>query len=190
MEKPPKSYVDKVSDAGFNVDYTNADTSYHAENKDGYYVEITYKRQDTMYLYIRAPYEKDEPEEPAPAASSDTSSESKETPEETKPAEGTKEEKTDPSATDDSTGVDPDLKAFLDEYEEFMDKYIEFMQKYENSSNTAAMFADYTVMLAKYASFTEKLDRYDSDTMSAADSAYYLEVVTRVNQKLTAAALS
>ena len=107
--------------------------------------------------------------------------------EETKPAEGTKEEKTDPSATDDSTGVDPDLRAFLDEYEEFMDKYIEFMQKYENSSNTAAMFADYT---AKYASFTEKLDRYDSDTMSAADSAYYLEVVTRVNQKLTAAALS
>ena len=185
-----QSYVDKVSDASFNVDYTNADTSYHAENKDGYYVEITYKRQDTMYLYIRAPYEKDEPEEPAPAASSDTSSESKETPEETKPAEGTKEEKTDPSATDDSTGVDPDLKAFLDEYEEFMDKYIEFMQKYENSSNTAAMFADYTVMLAKYASFTEKLDRYDSDTMSAADSAYYLEVVTRVNQKLTAAALS
>ena len=64
------------------------------------------------------------------------------------------------------------------------------MQKYENSSNTAAMLADYTVMLAKYASFTEKLDRYDSDTMSAADSAYYLEVVTRVNQKLTAAALS
>ena len=45
-------------------------------------------------------------------------------------------------------------------------------------------------MLAKYASFTEKLDRYNSDTMSAADSAYYLEVVTRVNQKLTAAALS
>ena len=180
------SYVDKVRNAGFDVDYSNADTSYHAENKDSYYVEVTYKGRDTMYLYIRTPYEKNEETDTTSVSSSEPES----TTEETKPAEGTKEEKTDPPATDDSTGVDPDLKAFLDEYEEFMDKYIEFMQKYENSSNTAAMFADYTVMLAKYASFTEKLDRYDSDTMSAADSAYYLEVVTRVNQKLTAAALS
>ena len=86
-------------------------------------------------------------------------------------------------------GVTPELKAFLDSYEAFMEQYIAFMQKYENSDDTYAMLSDYLDMMQQYADFTEKIDQYDTDKMSAADSAYYLEVTTRVAKKLYSAAI-
>lgn len=82
----------------------------------------------------------------------------------------------------DVNGIDPDLKAFLDSYEAFIDQYCEFMENYDE--NDAKMLLEYTEMMAKYYDFAEKTEAYDSDTMSAADSAYYLEVMTRVNIKL------
>ena len=63
-----------------------------------------------------------------------------------------------------------------------MDEYCEFMENYD--ANDATMLLQYAEMMTKYADFAEKVDAYDSDTMSAADSAYYLEVTTRVNTKL------
>lgn len=83
---------------------------------------------------------------------------------------------------EETNGVDPDLKAFLDSYEAYMDEYCEFMENYDASD--AKMLLQYAEMMTKYADFAEKADAYDSDTMSAADSAYYLEVMTRVNAKL------
>lgn len=93
------------------------------------------------------------------------------------------------SATTGSNGVTPELKAFLDSYEAYMDQYIAFMQKYENSDDTYSMLYDYLDMMQQYADFSEKLDQYDTDKMSAVDSAYYLEVTTRVAKKLYAAAI-
>lgn len=93
------------------------------------------------------------------------------------------------SVTTSSNGVTPELKAFLDSYEAYMDQYIAFMQKYENSDDTYSMLYDYLDMMQQYADFTEKLDQYDTDKMSAVDSAYYLEVTTRVAKKLYAAAI-
>lgn len=93
------------------------------------------------------------------------------------------------SGTASSNGVSPELKAFLDSYEAYMNQYIAFMQKYENSDDTYSMLYDYLDMMQQYADFAEKLDQYDTDKMSAVDSAYYLEVTTRVAKKLYAAAI-
>lgn len=93
------------------------------------------------------------------------------------------------SASTGSNGVTPELKAFLDSYEAYMDQYIAFMQKYENSDDTYSMLYDYLDMMQQYTDFAEKLDQYDTDKMSAVDSAYYLEVTTRVAKKLYAAAI-
>ena len=82
-------------------------------------------------------------------------------------------------------GVDPDLKAFLDSYEEFMDEYVAFMKKYmDDPSNAIAMLSEYTKIMEKYEDFAEKVDAYDSDKMSTEDAKYYLEVVNRCNQKM------
>lgn len=85
--------------------------------------------------------------------------------------------------------VTPELKAFLDSYEAFMDQYIVFMQKYENSNDTYAMLSDYLDMLQQYADFAEKIEQYNTEKLSAVDSAYYLEVTTRVAKKLYLAAI-
>ena len=81
-------------------------------------------------------------------------------------------------------GVDPDLKTFLDGYEAFMDKYIDFMQKYEANPTDLGFLMEYADMMQEYADFVEKVDAYDSDEMSAADAAYYLEVTSRCTQKM------
>lgn len=81
-----------------------------------------------------------------------------------------------------ANGVDPGLKAFLDSYEAYMDEYCEFMENYD--ANDVDMLLKYADMMAKYADFAEKADAYNPDTMSAADSAYYLEVMNRANVKL------
>jgi uncharacterized membrane protein YgaE (UPF0421/DUF939 family) len=93
-------------------------------------------------------------------------------------------------STTDSGSVTPELKEFLDSYESFMDEYIAFMQKYNSSSDTLGMATDYAKMLAKYAEFSKKADAYNTDEMSAADAAYYLDVMNRVNKKLADAALN
>lgn len=82
-------------------------------------------------------------------------------------------------------GVDPELKAFLDSYEEFVDEYVVFMKKYmADSSNAVSMLSEYYEIMGKYADFAEKVDRYDSKEMSTADAKYYLEVTTRCTQKM------
>ena len=82
-------------------------------------------------------------------------------------------------------GVDSDLKAFLDSYEDFVDEYVDFMRKYmKDPMNALSMMKEYNDMMKKYDEFAKKCDEYDSDNMSAADAAYYLEVTTRCTQKM------
>ena len=82
-------------------------------------------------------------------------------------------------------GVDPDLKAFLDSYEEFVDQYVEFMKKYNSDpNNMVSMLGEYGEMMQKYADFADKIDKYDSNSMSTEDSKYYIEVTTRCAQKM------
>ena len=82
-------------------------------------------------------------------------------------------------------GVDPELKAFLDSYEEFMDEYILFMKKYMNDpGNAVTMLGEYASIMEKYGEFAEAVEKYDEREMSTADAKYYLEVTNRINQKM------
>ena len=82
-------------------------------------------------------------------------------------------------------GVDPELKAFLDSYEEFMDEYILFMKKYmDDPGNAVSMLGEYASIMEKYGEFAEAVEKYDEKEMSTADAKYYLEVTNRINQKM------
>jgi len=82
--------------------------------------------------------------------------------------------------------VDPALKEMLDSYEAFMDEYIEFMQNYQDSGDTMSMLQDYSDYMQRYSDFMQKVNAVDTENMSAADYAYYIEVTSRVSQKLLA----
>lgn len=85
--------------------------------------------------------------------------------------------------------VSPDLKETMDSYEAFMDEYIDFMKRYQETDDTMSLLQDYTDYMAKYSDFMQKVNKLDTSKMSAADSAYYLEVTTRVSKKLLEASL-
>lgn len=46
------------------------------------------------------------------------------------------------------------------------------------------MLADYARLMGRYAEFTEKLGNMDESDYTNAERSYYLEVTSRVNQKL------
>lgn len=92
-----------------------------------------------------------------------------------------------PSISTSSTGgVDPDLKAFLDEYEKFMDEYAAFMKRYSANPTDWSLLTQYYSMLSKMEEYSEAADRYSEkeSEMSAADLAYFTAVMMRINNKL------
>ena len=81
-----------------------------------------------------------------------------------------------------------DFKASMDSYEQFFDQYVEFMKKYKDSGDSISMLADYTKMMQQYTDTMNKLNAIDQNSLSAADEAYYLEVMGRITQKLASVA--
>ena len=82
--------------------------------------------------------------------------------------------------------IDPDFKAAMDGYEEFFDEYCEFMTKYAEADSTSqiSMLGDYTELLTKYTETMEEMDNMDTDSMNDAELKYYIEVTTRIQEKL------
>ena len=104
-------------------------------------------------------------------------------------AEESVEETTEAETNKDSGLVDPALKAYLDSYEAYIDEYIDFMKKMNDDPSDLTVLAEYADMMVKYNEFAEAIDKYDPDTMTPADSAYYYLVINRVNAKLLEANL-
>jgi len=88
------------------------------------------------------------------------------------------------SASAENGEVSPDLKEMLDSYEAFMDEYVEFMNSYKESGDTVSMLSQYTEYMQKYTDLMQKIEAVDTSNMSAADYAYYIEVTSRVSEKL------
>ncbi len=113
-------------------------------------------------------------EEPKKTAEPEKTAEPKETEE---PAE-TEE------PTEEPTGVSADFKAAMDKYEAFIDEYVTFIKKYEEEGRPLSMLSEYTELMTQYTEFAETMAAYNGDNLSAADYAYYIEVMGRVSQKL------
>lgn len=89
-----------------------------------------------------------------------------------------------PEAPVSADGVSPEVKEALDSYEAVMDEYVAFMHKYQESGYSASMLSDYLSMLDKYNEFSAKIQAMDTENMTDADYSYYIEVTSRVAQKL------
>lgn len=150
-----KEYVDLCSKKGFKEDYDKGDTYYSANNKKGYHLSLHWTGDNVMSIDVDAPKEEDR--EPA------------------KKEESKKNEK----------GVSKEFKKMMDSYEEFFDEYIEFMEKYNNSDGTdLSLLTDYAKYMSKYAEMLEEFEAIENEDMTAEETEYYLEVQTRINEKL------
>lgn len=157
-------YVNACSEHGFNVDYSKGDGYYYADNSEGWHISLCYEGNSVMSININAPDEKSSTNE-------------------TDASETTTEE-----PKSDTIGLDPEFKAAMDSYEGFMDEYVAFMEKYKNNPSDLGLLADYTNYMSKYSDFVNDFEKWEDAEMNAAETAYYLEVQTRVSQKLIAVA--
>lgn len=161
-------YVTSCIDKGFTVDYRKDDNFYYAYNSDGWYVYIEYVGFNVMRIDVRPPKKSDESEQ-----LSDTSK-----PETTKAPETSK-----PTDTD-ASGLRSDFKEAMDNYESFMNDYVDFMKKYQANPTDLSLITDYATYINKYNELSQSFEKWDSSDMNDAETAYYLEVQTRVNNKL------
>lgn len=97
----------------------------------------------------------------------------------TKPSESSK-----PTESNLVNGMKKDFKESMDSYEEFMDDYVAFMKKYQANPSDLGLLADYATFMSNYADMISKFDKWENEELNDTELAYYLEVQTRVTQKL------
>lgn len=85
-------------------------------------------------------------------------------------------------------GMRASFKEATDGYEAFFDEYVQFMTEYSNSDDTTAMLADYLSFMEQYNEAMEKMSAMGEEEMNDAEMLYYIDVQTRVNNKLLGAA--
>jgi len=168
-------YVNACSEKGFNVDYSKGDDYYYADNSEGWHISVRYEGNNIMSIDIDAPSEDDNKDTTTPSTDSST-----QTPDTT--------EKEPDKDTSNNGGLDPDFKAAMDSYENFMDEYVAFMKKYKANPSDLSLLTDYADYMSKYADFVEDFEKWEDEEMNAAETAYYIEVQSRVSKKLLEAA--
>ncbi|MCL2111257.1 MAG: hypothetical protein FWH32_03200 [Clostridiales bacterium] len=89
-----------------------------------------------------------------------------------------------PEPADDAGGVDASLKQFLDTYERFIDSYIDLMERYLANTADVALLSDYMQMVDEAETLTREFESIDENSLSVEDLAYFVEVQTRVLQKM------
>jgi len=83
-----------------------------------------------------------------------------------------------------SGGIRADFKSAMDSYEKFFDEYVAIMKKYANNPSDMSILSDYTKYMGKYTKMMDDFEKWESEDMNAAETAYYLEVQGRITKKL------
>ena len=167
-------YVNTCFEMGFDVDYSKGDDYYYAYNSEGWSVEIRYVGNNVMSIYVDAPSEE--------ANNTDVVIPSADSTDEILEPDTIEEPQ---QVISENNGINPDFKDAMDSYEEFMDEYVTFMKKYAESDGTdLGILADYTEYMSDYVEFCEDFEKWEDEELNDEEIAYYIEVQTRVNEKL------
>lgn len=82
-------------------------------------------------------------------------------------------------------GMRPEFKEAMDSYEAFFDEYVAFMEKYAASDGSdLSLLSDYASYMSKYTDMMADFEAWDSEDMNTAEMSYYIEVQSRISQKL------
>ena len=82
------------------------------------------------------------------------------------------------------TGIRPEFKKSVDDYEKFVESYCKFLKKMSKSDNYLSMLTDYYDMLAKLTKYEEEFDDYDTSVLSDEELKYYNKSMDRIAKKL------
>ena len=82
-------------------------------------------------------------------------------------------------------GMRPEFKEAMDAYEAFYDEYCDFMVSYQKNPTDIKLIAQYGQLLTKMAEVNAAFEKWDKSDMNNEELKYYLEVSSRVMQRLT-----
>ena len=89
-----------------------------------------------------------------------------------------------------TTELRKEFKDAMDSYESAMDEYIAFMTKYNASKGTnPELISAYGEYMKKYIDATDAFKKWDGKEMNKEEAKYYVDVQTRVTQKLMNASI-
>ncbi len=84
-----------------------------------------------------------------------------------------------------NSGVSPEFKELMDEYEDFFDGYCDFMKEYKKSGNSLSLLSEYTSWAAKYAQMMYKFEAIADRELNDAEIEYYEKINARILKKLS-----
>ncbi len=186
------AYVNLCIENGFDVDYSNHEKVYSADNADGVSLRLEYQGFNTMYISMYAP-DDDEAETTTPPADETnppeetTDSESGDLGDGVRPSEDEADppdENNEGESGDLVDGMRPEFKEALDSYEDFFEEYCDFMKKYAENPTDLGLLVDYAEYMSQYAETMSKLEALDDSEMNDAETKYYIEVSGRITQML------
>lgn len=174
------AYVVSCSDCGFNVNYNKGDTYYYADNADGWHISLKYEGNSIMSVHISAPEEAEDTLEQTQPEAEQTEAAS----EVFQPEEETITGTTEASAASSANGMRPEFKEAMDAYEAFYDEYCEFMVSYQKNPSDLKLIAQYGRLMTKMVDVNAAFEKWDESDLNNEELKYYLEVNSRVMQKL------
>jgi len=189
-------YINVCAENGFNIDYEKGENYYRADNSDGWHVSIEYEGYNIIRIEIELSEETDSSDSTTDSFSEvfyynttatqpETTTKKQEVT--TKKPETTTKKKSDTTTKKESTinvGIDPSFKAAMDSYEKFMNEYVAFMKKYNANPDDLNLLTDYADYMNKYFEFVNNFEQWGSKELNAAETAYYIDVQSRVSKKL------
>lgn len=161
------AYVAECQKLGYSVDASSHEGFYSSDNAEGYNIYLYYNEEEkVMRGDLSAP---DLPDSDVSDSEDNSTADN--------PSDHTEEELVD--------GMRPAFKEAMDSYEEFMTEYCEFIKKYSESDGTdLGLLADYSDYMLKYADMMQDFEVWEDGDLNTAELSYYLDVQTRINQKL------
>ena len=184
------AYINQCYEQGFNLNYRKGDTYFEAAHADGYNLYITDEGHNIMYIRLRelSDYEHKDLAEAFDSTSKQTA-EAKPAPEQAATAKPeaaqpeTEQPKSDssPQLVD---GMRPEFKEAMDSYEEFYNDYCELMEDYMANPSDLSLITKYAEMMADLAEMDAAFAAWEDSDLNEAEMKYYIEVQSRVSQKL------
>ena len=80
--------------------------------------------------------------------------------------------------------VSDEFKAAMDGYESWFDHYVEVMQEYKSNPQDLELMSEVTKLMSEEVTMLDEFNNLDQSGWNTAETAYYLEVSARIQQKL------
>lgn len=90
----------------------------------------------------------------------------------------------DSSSDEVADGIRSDFKEAMDAYEAFYDEYCEILKKYYENPTDMTLLTQYSSLMSKAVEMEDAFAKWESEDLNAAELEYYLQVNSRVMQKL------